>query len=477
MKKMLVLLGALLVLAAIATACGGQTAPTTAPATAAPTAVASEAPTTAPELTGDSIRGGKLYDDFFKELVLDVPADMNPQWVAANAEKTTVVKSYRCVECHGWDFNGNAPFPGVMADAGKDPNNILAILKGSTNKDHDFSAFMDDQALTDVALFISKEVIDTTTVTSLTGNADNGKKLFTDNCVDCHGSEAIAINFHPDNAPEYPATIANEAPLELLGKLRFGQPSMPKMPSGIDNSWTEQDYADVIAFLKTQPTASPVTEGGRIYDEWFAAFGVDAPEGEQPLWKTRTASADNTNAGADTWRCKECHGWDYKGVNGAYGKGSSHYTGFPGILNAAKMSPQEITAWLDGTKNADHNFSTYMTKDDFARMVAFIQKDVFDKSVIIKADKTPIGADAVHGKVLFESVCKVCHGDDGKTLNFGDDTAPEYIGTLAADNPWEFFNKATVGVPGERMPAGWNLGWKQQDILDLMAYAQTLPIK
>lgn len=461
--------GVMLVLAA----CGGNaTEEPTAAFTAAP--VVTEAPTAAPvALSGDSLRGGKLYDNWMEELGADVPAGLNPQWVAANAGDTTIEESYSCVICHGWDYNGDAGFVGVAASAGQDANGILAVLKGSTDPNHDFSAFMDDQALTDVALYISEQQIDTAAVLALTGNADNGKTLFTDNCVDCHGPEAIAINFHPDNAPEYPATIANEGPLELLGKLRFGQPGVTKMPAGVDLGMADQDFADLAAFLKAQPQSSPVTEGGRIYDEWFAAFGVEAPEGNQPLWATQTT---NTSTGGDTWRCKECHGWDYKGVDGVYGSGS-HQTGFPGILNTATMTPEELTAWLDGTNNADHNFSSYMTVDDFARLVAFIQKDVVDKSAFINADKTIVGGDAAHGKQLFDGVCKVCHGEDGKAINFGNDAEPEYFGTIAADNPWEFFNKATVGVPGESMPAGWNLGWTLQDILDLMTYAQTLPTK
>ncbi|GAB4501683.1 MAG: hypothetical protein Fur0035_12260 [Anaerolineales bacterium] len=480
MKKMLVLTGVLLVLAAVLVACGAPAA-TEAPAAAteAPAVVATEAPaateapTAAPALSGDSLRGAKLYDNWMKELGADVPGTENPQWTAANAGDISVEKSYRCVVCHGWDYQGDHGFSGVSASAGKDANEILAVLKGSTDPNHDFSAFMDEQALVDAALYISEQQIDTAAVLALTGNADNGKTLFTDNCADCHGPEAIAINFHPDNAPEYPATIANEDPLELLGKLRFGQPAVADMPAGVDLGLTDQDFADMAAFLKAQPQNSPVTEGGRMYDNWFKAFGMDAPEGDQPLWKTQTT---NTRTGADTWRCKECHGWDYKGVDGRYGSGS-HQTGFPGILNAATMSPEEITAWLDGTKNADHNFSSYFTKDDFARMAAFIQKDVVDKSAFINDDKTIVGGDAAHGKQLYNGVCKSCHGEDGKTLNFGDDAAPEYFGTIAADNPWEFFNKATVGVPGEAMPAGWNLGWSLQDIIDLLTYAQTLPTK
>lgn len=478
MKKRLfaltvVMLGVLFVLAACSQAPTELPVTTKAPAaTKAPTDTPAQ-----PALSGDSLRGAKLYDNWMKELAVEIPAVENPQWTAASAGKITVEKSYRCVICHGWNYKGDNGFVGINTSAGKDANEVLTVLKGSTNPKHDYSSLMDDQALTDLSLYISSQQIDTSTVLALTGDAVNGKKLFGDNCIECHGPEAIAINFHPDNAPEYPATIANEDPLELLGKLRFGQPSIKDMPAGVDLGFTNQDFANIAAFLKAQPQASVVTEGGRIYDKWFAAFGVDAPEGEQPLWKTRTASANNTNSGADTWRCKECHGWDYKGVDGVYGKGSSHFTGFKGILDAAKMSPADLTAWLDGTKNKDHNFSSYFTKDDFARMVAFIQKDVFDKSGIIKTDKTIVGGNTAHGKQLFNSVCKSCHGEDGKTLNFGDDKKPEYFGTVAANNPWEFFNKATVGVPGEAMPAGWNLGWTQQDILDLMTFAQTLPTK
>jgi hypothetical protein len=66
---------------------------------------------------------------------------------------------------------------------------------------------------------------------------------------------------------------------------------------------------------------------------------------------------------------------------------------------------------------------------------------------------------------------------DGKKINFGTDTEPEFFGTVAADNPWEFFHKATLGQPGEPMPRGLALEWTLEQIADLLAYAQTLPTK
>ena len=67
-------------------------------------------------------------------------------------------------------------------------------------------------------------------------------------------------------------------------------------------------------------------QGGRIYDKWWLAVfgGVPAPTIDHPIWSQQMT---NMRSGADTWRCKECHGWDYKGVDGIYGDTSdSHYS-------------------------------------------------------------------------------------------------------------------------------------------------------
>lgn len=478
MKKMSILIGLMLALAVVLTACGGQTTPTAPSATTAPTVAATEAPTTAPELTGDSIRGGKLYNSWITETGAAAPTEINPVWKASTAGDVSITSSWSCTKCHGYDYKGAKPFSGILADAGKDPNQILAALKGSTDPNHDFSSVMDDQALTDLALFISKDMMDPATVVvdnkPINGSVDGGKTLFNNTCIDCHGPEGLAINFSPDSSPEYPGVVAQNGP-KILHKLRFGQPGVEKMPSGIDNNWTNQNYADVIAFLQTLPTDSPVVEGGRMYEDWPAAFGVDAPTTDQPLWKDQKGASGLT--GGDTWLCSTCHGMDYKGVDGINAKGSDGYTGFPGILAASKMSPADLTGWLDGTKNKNHDFKSYFNADEMARMVAFIQTGMLDHSAFIGADGKAKG-DATHGKTLFTSVCQKCHGDDGKTVNFkADEGGTEYVGTIANDEPWGFMHLGTVGVAGAKMPAGMNLGWSQQDIADLFAYAQTLPTK
>jgi thiosulfate dehydrogenase len=75
--------------------------------------------------------------------------------------------------------------------------------------------------------------------------------------------------------------------------------------------------------------------------------------------------------------------------------------------------------------------------------------------------------------------CTACHGPEGKKLNFGKPDDPEYVGTIATANPWEFLHKVRLGQPGSDppMPTGVEMGWKLEDFLDVLAYSQTWPEK
>ena len=93
-------------------------------------------------------------------------------------------------------------------------------------------------------------------------------------------------------------TLGAANPWEFLHKARFGQPGFKPMPALVEARMTTQDYADLLAYVQTLPTESPVTEGGRLYDKWWAALGLDKPATDQPLWKTQT-----TNTRTGRWLC------------------------------------------------------------------------------------------------------------------------------------------------------------------------------
>jgi thiosulfate dehydrogenase len=484
------LLGMGLLVAACAQA-ASPAAPTTPTTEAAP-----PGPTSPPEPAGDPVRGGLLYDTWWavpkSEEAMEAeahevegPETDHPLWASQTTNTRSGSETWRCKECHGWDYLGAGGaygsgshltgFPGIFAVQDLPTDEVVAILKGSTNPDHDFSGVMEAQDLTDLALFITQTLIDDAALVdadgSSTGEATLGQDRFEEVCILCHGPDGNAINFASLEEPEFLGHVAADNPWEFLHKVRFGQPGWP-MPSGIRNEWTDDDFANVLAYAQTLPTTSAVSGGGPLYDMWWEAIGAEAPEGDQPLWATQTT---NTRSGEDTWRCKECHGWDYLGADGAYGSGS-HLTGFPGVLAAASQSVEDLTAWLTGGQNPDHDFSPYLSEVQVAAVVAFLRDETFDSAAYINPDGT-VNGDPARGKVKFEKTCAACHGLDGTEMNFGSAEEPEYVGTVAADNPWEFLHKDAFGQPGAPMPAGWGLGYTLEDLANLLAYAQTLPTK
>ncbi|MFQ5398845.1 MAG: c-type cytochrome [Anaerolineae bacterium] len=493
MSKRVIFLSLLvLVLVFALAACGGEE-PTAEPAVEQPAAeqpaaeepAAEEPAVEEPvvELFGDPLRGGRLYDKWWKVTGADAPEADHPLWVTQTNNTRSGKDTWRCKECHGWDYKGvdgaygsgshMTGFTGIIQLAGTDPNEILAMLQGSTNPDHDFSPYMDEQALTDLALFISEELADMSVYTNddktpTSSDVALGEDLFQD-CADCHGPEGLARNFHKTvTEPEYIGGLSAGNPWEFMHKVRVGQPGTDMM-SAVDAGWSDEEIAALLAYAQTLPEFPVVSSGGLLYDKWWKAMGIDAPEGDMPLWATQDT---NTRSGEDTWRCKECHGWDYKGVDGAYGSGS-HMTGFPGIFDAQSMSTDELLGWLNGTANPDHDFSAYMDESVMQMMVAFIQNGLNDVAPYINADKS-VNGDPDAGEALYEE-CAECHGDDGKAIMFGDESDPEYVGTIANDNPWEFLHKATNGQPATHMIHGREMGWSIEDLINILSYAQTLP--
>jgi thiosulfate dehydrogenase len=232
-----------------------------------------------------------------------------------------------------------------------------------------------------------------------------------------------------------------------------------------------------------------IIEGGKLYDKWWIeTSGVEEPKTDHPLWSLQTT---NKRTGSATWRCKECHGWDYLGKDGVYSSGS-HKTNFPGVYNARNLSIKDIEAILLGASNSNHNFSYVLDYDAINKLAVFLKYGLVDMRKYINYDnKRPFRSNPAHGKILYEKECARCHGKDGTQLNFANDIKPEFIGTIAYKNPWEFIHKVRFGQPGtimpalriklkltekdKRMPSGIETGYTMEDIIDILEYARTLP--
>ncbi len=214
-----------------------------------------------------------------------------------------------------------------------------------------------------------------------------------------------------------------------------------------------------------------LVKGAQLYDKWYAALGVDAPPGDMPLWSRQTS---NTRSGAETWRCVECHGWDYKGAQGAYASGS-HATGFPGLLEAAQMNTDEIIARLKGSKEAQHDFSPYIPDSAMQKIAVFLKEGLIDDSQYINPISLKvIDGDATHGEDLYAATCATCHGADGTQIIFRTEGVDETLADVANRDPFRFLHRTRFGVAGTEMPVGYELGWTPTDGRDVLMYAQSL---
>ncbi len=222
-----------------------------------------------------------------------------------------------------------------------------------------------------------------------------------------------------------------------------------------------------------------VVRGGLLYDKWWSEAGLSAPTEDHPLWATRPDQDSNTRTGADTWRCKECHGWDYKGVDGAYGSGS-HRTGFAGIFGVtdatirAKFAQASSAQNVFDTIKTDHSYGTVLSDEDILDLTKFVFEGQLDTDDIIDGNDAFIGV-AATGQTSYDSTCAVCHGADGLTPPPGADAGfDDFPGAVATANPWEMQHKISFGQPDTLMPAQLD-DLTVEEIGDLGAYLQTLP--
>lgn len=186
--------------------------------------------------------------------------------------------------------------------------------------------------------------------------------------------------------------------------------------------------------------SDPVARGGRGYDKFWIEYDVDSPD-------TRHASypVEGNAKPSDTWRCKECHGWDYLGKQGAYGTGS-HSTGIGGILNS---QDQSVTAILDVLSSDTHGYDAVLPVEALQQIALFVSEGQIDMRPIINYENKSVSGNTMQGKTTFSNICADCHGNDGKEFNFSHDAdEPEFVGTVASDNPWETLHKIRNGHPG-----------------------------
>jgi len=218
-------------------------------------------------------------------------------------------------------------------------------------------------------------------------------------------------------------------------------------------------YAD----NSTIEQSAELNYGGKLYDKWFAVM----PGAEKPT-TTHKAYQGNNRKGNTTWRCKECHGWDYKGVNGAYAKGS-HHSGIKGVDNYAGKSLSDIIKVIT---NDTHALKDILGKKEIDALAVFISKGQVDSTSFIDMKTKRVVGNQIAGGKLFNGICAGCHGVNGKKINFKEAPKEVYVGDATRSNPWETLHKIRFGHPGSAMTSLFVL--PQQSQIDILSYIQDL---
>jgi len=451
-------------------------------------------------------RGGLLYDKWWAVKIMPVPTDNNPIWDEVKAQLPNNTNGdnggqWRCKECHGWDYKGvngaynqtsshytgirglNSPSTNFDAKYIFDKISVGMVFYGSkTNLAHSFMTAdkLDVNDVYDLTKFVLEKAR-TDTSNPLLGDVSRGEAVF-NQMPNTAGVSCNSAACHSTTSTQAPTLseivdVANSNPQEFLHKVRFGSPASD-MPAGMSVTQAQDVYAFVAAgagsgnapnsnfdpaiYATKGPTDA--VQGGKMYDKWWAvASNVIEPTTPHTRWP-----ASNTAiTGSSTWRCKECHGWDYRGADGVYATGK-HATGFGGIVSTANFVMQYDTApalYAFLKEDITHGFDTLFTDDDYYALTKFVMSMRDESSAGLSAvdfidDNTKLatnGADPIRGKQLYEDVrvscgSSICHGSDGKNIDFKDgdiNTLPNvFVHDIAQENPWELMHKIRFGHPG-----------------------------
>lgn len=422
---------------------------------AAGVAVAAEPARLLPE-DASIARGARLYEYWAHEAKERDPVVPNPAFTTKQI-RVDAADTWRCVECHGWDYKGDHGFVGIRESAGVDPANIVALLK---KKPHQFEEMMRDDDLSDLASFVSRGQVDMAPLIDsarrLKTGASAWENIFATTCANCHGLDGGRQRGIPQLGETARKTPAKVLHVVLNGHAGGNMPALRAFGSGMATG--------MLAYVQTLPSqnlAASIANGGRLYDDWQGATG-NKQALSHPSYPPKAYFASVPSM---TWRCKECHGADYKGSQGQYAKGI-HATGIKGIRAMAGVDPDQI---MNVLRNRTHLFGAVLKYRDLQDLANFVSKGQVDMDAVIDGQTRLSRGDAKRGEAFYQTICIGCHGREGRYV------AKRFLGNRARLDPWESLHSMLNGHPDDNMPALRELD--QKVISDILSYVQSMPDK
>ncbi len=400
------------------------------------------------------VRGGRLYDNWSLESKGRAPNHPNPAFKSKHAPILSS-ESWRCVTCHGWDYQGVDGIKGVSAREKTDPLAIAALLKDAN---HGYGELLSELDRLDLGNFIASGQTDMRKLQTLALRSKPGQvasdKVYATVCANCHGLDGALLRQVPPLGDS-----ARQRPHEVLHVALNGHPggNMPAL-----RTLGEETVAKMLAYLQTLPSinlAASIANGGRLYDDWQVHTGGQRQALPHPAYPS---TAYYANAASETWRCKECHGWDYKGNQGQYARGN-HATGIKGVRALVGVEPEKIMATL---KSSKHLFGAVLKHRDLQDLANFVSYGQIDMDALIDGRTGLSRGDASRGSAHYRTMCAGCHGLEGGFV------AKRHVGRVTREDPWHSVHNMLNGHPDDTMPALREIDPKV--ISDILAHMQTL---
>jgi mono/diheme cytochrome c family protein len=225
--------------------------------------------------------------------------------------------------------------------------------------------------------------------------------------------------------------------------------------------------SQTVEYIPSSYDKANMRAGGLLYDNWLKVRGVTLT-GTHPLYPVQA-----NMKGSPTWRCKECHGWDYLGKDGSNGKGF-FYTGIKGVFDARTKKPDDLFAILTNKGNG-HDFTLHLSHADIWALVKFIREGLSDVRKVINHDGS-INGDALQGEQLYLVNCDLCHGKRGNSIYFKEYMEGTHgIGWEANRSPDEFLHKVLYGHVIINSPNVWTYDkLTLKEAADILSYSQSL---
>lgn len=401
-------------------------------------------------------RGARLYENWSLESGQREEILPHPEF-RTKSNRVEAADTWRCVECHGWDYQGNHGFGGIRARLNGKASEVIALLKA---KPHGFDGMMRAADFVDLANFVTRGQIDpeplNQTALRLKSGAASFENIFATTCAYCHGMDGgrqRGIRPLGETARQQPAKVLH---LVLNGHAGGNMPALRAF--GADFA------AGMLAYAKTLPPqnlAASITNGGRLYDDWQWSTG-NRQALPHPSYPT---GRPYSNIPVLTWRCIECHGPDYQGQQGHFATGD-HATGIKGIRG---MAGGDVEAVMTILRNRTHRYGSILKYRDLLDLANFVTQGQVDMDGFIDPKTGLARGDAGNGGTYYQTMCVACHGKEGKFI------AKRLLGKRGRQDPWGSLHSMLNGHPDENMPA-----LREIDpgvVKDLLAYIQSLQTK